>query len=176
MDLTEKTLESQEIYAGRIVRLRVDTVELPDGRHGKREIVEHAGAVAVVALDQEGNIVLVKQYRKPVERVLLEIPAGTLEAEEDPLDCARRELAEETGLSAVHWEKILTYYSTPGFTDELLHMFIARGLIEGTKDPDQDEFVEVLRIPLADAYKQIFTGQIADGKSIIGIQYAYATK
>lgn len=176
MDLTEKTLESREIYAGRIVRLRVDTVELPDGKHGKREVVEHSGAVAVVALDQEGNIILVKQYRKPIERILLEIPAGTLEAEEDPLDCARRELAEETGLSAAHWEKILTYYSTPGFTDERLHVFMARGLTEGPKNPDHDEFVETVRIPLADAYKQIFTGQIADGKSIIGIQYAYGTK
>lgn len=174
MDLKEKTLHSREIFAGRILRLRLDTVELPDGKHGTREIVEHAGAVAVVALDSEGRIVMVRQYRKPVEQVLLEIPAGTLEDGEGPLDCARRELKEETGLTADHWEKVLTYYSTPGFTDERLHIFLATGLTGGSTQTDHDEFVETVLMPLGEAYHKIFTGQIADGKSIIGIQYAYA--
>lgn len=176
MDLTEKTLHSREIFAGRIVHLRVDTVELPDGQQSTREVVEHAGAVAVVALDEADNIILVKQYRKPIERVLMEIPAGTLEEGEDPLECARRELAEETGYNALHWEKILSYYSTPGFTDELLHVYLATGLTGGTPNPDNDEFVEMVRLPLTEAYKLIFSGQIADGKSIIGIQYAYSQR
>lgn len=176
MDLEEKTLHSQEIFAGRIVHLRVDTVELPDGGQSTREIIEHAGAVAIVALDSEGQVVLVKQYRHPVQKILLEIPAGTLENDEAPLDCARRELEEETGLTASHWDKILTYYSTPGFTNECLHIFMARGLTAGTAKTDQDEFIETVRVPLSEAYQQIFTGQIADGKSIIGIQYAYSQR
>ncbi|MEQ8201721.1 MAG: NUDIX hydrolase [Syntrophomonadaceae bacterium] len=176
MDLEEKTLHSREIFAGRIVRLRVDTVELPDGKHSTREVVEHAGAVAIVALDKAGQVVLVKQYRQPVERVLLEIPAGTLENGEDPLDCARRELEEETGLVAADWEKILTYFSAPGFTNECLHIFMATGLTDGTAKPDYDEFMETVRVPLSEAYQHIFTGQIADGKSIIGIQYAYSQR
>jgi len=176
MDLTEKTLHSREIFAGRIVHLRVDTVELPDGQQSTREVVEHAGAVAVVALDEADNIILVKQYRKPIERVLMEIPAGTLEEGEDPLECARRELEEETGYNALHWEKILSYYSTPGFTDELLHVYLATGLTGGSPNPDSDEFVEMVRLPLTEAYKLIFSGQIADGKSIIGIQYAYSQR
>ena len=176
MDLAERTLHSQEIFAGRIVRLRVDTVELPDGQHSTREVVEHAGAVAIVALDSAGQVVMVRQYRQPVERILVEIPAGTLEIGEEPLDCARRELEEETGLIAAHWEKILTYYSTPGFTNECLHIFMATGLTDGAAQPDHDEFVETVRVPLGEAYQQIFTGHIADGKSIIGIQYAYSQR
>ncbi len=176
MDLAERTLHSQEIFAGRIVRLRVDTVELPDGQQSTREVVEHAGAVAIVALDSAGQVVMVRQYRQPVERILVEIPAGTLEIGEDPLNCARRELEEETGLIAAHWEKILTYYSAPGFTNECLHIFMATGLTNGTAQTDHDEFVETVRVPLSEAYQQIFTGRIADGKSIIGIQYAYSRR
>ncbi|NLN87176.1 MAG: NUDIX hydrolase [Syntrophomonadaceae bacterium] len=176
MDLEEETLHSQEIFAGRMVHLRVDTVELPDGGQSTREVIEHAGAVAIVALDSEDQIVLVKQYRHPVQKVLLEIPAGTLENDEEPLDCARRELEEETGLRASNWNKILTYYSTPGFTNECLHIFMASGLSAGTAKTDQDEFIEAMRVPLSEAYEQIFTGQIADGKSIIGIQYAYSQR
>ena len=100
--------------------MRVDTVRLPDGAESTREVVEHAGAVGVVAVDNDNNIIMVRQYRKPVEGVLLEIPAGTMEKGEDPLLCAQRELKEETGFTAEHWKKILSYYSAPGFTDEYL--------------------------------------------------------
>ncbi|MEA4923917.1 MAG: NUDIX hydrolase [Syntrophomonadaceae bacterium] len=172
MDLNEKTLQSRDIFSGRIIKVRVDTVSLPGGGQSTREIVEHAGAVAVVALDQDDNIVMVRQYRKPVEAVLLEIPAGTMEADEDPLECARRELKEETGFTAEHWTKILSYYSAPGFTDEYLHLYLASGLTGGEIAPDEDEFVETVHLPLAEAYNMIFNGKIADGKSIIGIQYA----
>jgi ADP-ribose pyrophosphatase len=172
MDFTEKTLESQRIFAGRIIKVRVDTVTLPDGRQSTREVVEHSGAVAIIALDNDNNIIMVRQYRKPVEGLLLEIPAGTMEENEEPLVCAQRELKEETGFTADHWEKILSYYSAPGFTDEYLHLYLASGLTGGEKALDIDEFVETIHLPLQDAYNKIFDGQIVDGKSIIGIQYA----
>lgn len=173
MDFTEKTISSQQIFQGRIVKLRVDTVSLPDGRQSTREIIEHVEAVAIVALDNEGRIIMVRQYRKPVEQVLLEIPAGIMEANEDPLSCAQRELREETGYSAGNWQKILSYYSAPGFTDEYLHLYLATDLSDGEVEPDEDEFVETVSLPLKQAYRMIFEGQIKDGKSIIGIQYAF---
>jgi ADP-ribose pyrophosphatase len=172
MDLREDTLASKDIFSGRIIKVRVDTVSLPGGGQSTREVVEHAGAVAIVAVDEDDNIIMVQQYRKPVEAVLLEIPAGTMEDNEDPFECARRELQEETGFTAEHWTKILSYYSAPGFTDEHLHLYMAAGLTGGEKNPDEDEFVETVRMPLNEAYRMIFDGKIADGKSIIGIQYA----
>ena len=173
MKLEEKTLSSKEIFSGRIIKVRVDTVSLPDERESTREIVEHSGAVGIVAVDDKNNIRLVRQYRKPVEKILLEIPAGTLEQNEEALNCAKRELAEETGLHAGRWEKILSYYSTPGFTDEELHLYLAQDLTPGKTSLDADEFLESVSIPLEEAYRMIFTGQIVDGKSIIGIQNAF---
>ncbi len=172
MDLFEKTLQSQEIFRGRILNLRVDRVVLPDGNESTREIVEHSGAVAIVAIDENKDIWLVKQYRKAVEEVLMEIPAGTLEKGEDPLECAQRELAEETGLQARNWQRILSYYSAPGFVTEKLHLFLAADFIEGNNNLDRDEFLYTVKMPLDKAYDAIFSGDIKDGKSIIGIQYA----
>lgn len=172
MDFEEKTISSQEIFKGRVVRLRVDTVTLPDGRQSTREIIDHNGAVAIIAIDAEDNILMVRQYRKALEQVLLEIPAGTLEVGEDPLVCAQRELREETGYSAGKWQKILSYYSAPGFANEELHVFLATELGSGEVEPDEDEFIEAEFIPLQQAYQSIFTGDIKDSKSIIGIQYA----
>jgi ADP-ribose pyrophosphatase len=173
MNFYEKTISSQQIFTGRIINVKVDTVKLPDGSTSTREIVNHAGAVAILPVDEDGWVWLVQQYRKPLERVLLEIPAGTLEPGEKPLDCAVRELHEETGLSADSWEPILSYYSAPGFCDEQLHLYLARDLKVGESHTDRDEFVEVVKMSLEDAYKAIFTGEIIDGKSIIAIQYAY---
>lgn len=173
MDLTEKTIHSEEIFNGRIIKVKVDTVTIPDGKQSKREIVEHRGAVAIVAVYEDGNVCMVRQYRKPVEKVLLEIPAGTMEDHEDPLECAKRELAEETGLRAKDWEKILYYYTSPGFSNELLYIYLATGLTPGDTNLDSDEFIEVEKIPLKKAYDMIFAGTITDGKSIIGIQYAF---
>lgn len=175
MDFTEKTLESTSIFEGRILKLRVDRVSLPDGREGSREIVDHRGAVAIVALDEQGDIILVRQYRKALEQTTLEIPAGTLEDCEDPLACARRELEEEIKMKAAHWEKILEYYSAPGFCNEILHLYLARTLSASFAEADEDEFLEVVRLPLATAYRYIFEGRIVDGKSIIGIQHAFLT-
>lgn len=173
MKFTEKTIGSKVIFSGKIINVQVDTVKLPDGRKSTREIVKHAEAVAILAVDEEENIYLVRQYRKPVEETLLEIPAGLLEANEDILSCAHRELAEETGLRAKNMEKILSYYSAPGFTDEKIHLFLASNLSEGEQDLDPDELLEALCIPLTQAYEMIKTGVIVDGKSIIGIQYLY---
>lgn len=173
MNFEEKTIASQLVFKGRIIEVRVDRVSLPNGQESTREIVMHGGAVAVVPLDEQGNIWMVRQYRKPIEKVMLEIPAGTLERGEDPLVCARRELQEETGMTAKQWEKVTSYYSAPGFCNEILHIFLATGLEHGVSHPDDDEFVETVRVPLGSAYEMIFCGDIADGKSIIGIQYAY---
>ncbi len=172
MELFEKTINSQDIFQGRIINLRLDRVVLPDGSESTREVVEHPGAVAIVAIDENQNIWMVKQYRKAVEEILMEIPAGTLEKGEDPLECAKRELAEETGLKAQNWKSILSYYSAPGFVTEKLHLFLATEFTEGNKHPDQDEFLYTVKLPLAEAYEAIFSGDIKDGKSIIGIQYA----
>lgn len=175
-DLTEKTLSTREIYSGRVIKVRVDTVSLPDGNQSIREVVEHAGAVAVLALDDEDNVVMAHQYRKPLDRTLTEIPAGSLYEGEDPLLCAQRELEEETGYRASQWEKILSYYSAPGFTNELLHIYLARGLSMGQTNPDPDEFIEIKLVPLEEAYRMIFAGEIIDGKSIIAIQHAMAQR
>ncbi|NLB52799.1 MAG: NUDIX hydrolase [Syntrophomonadaceae bacterium] len=171
MELFEKTIASKDIYQGRILNLRVDRVALPDGSESTREIIEHSGAVAIVAIDEDKNVWMVKQYRKAVEEVLMEIPAGTLEKGEEPLACAKRELAEETGLIAENWQHIVSYYSAPGFVTEKLHLYLATGLNQGDTNPDRDEFLYTIKMPLTDAYKAIFAGQIQDGKSIIGIQY-----
>lgn len=175
MDFTEKTMDSAKIFEGKILKLRVDRVTLPDGREGSREIVEHRGAVAMVALDENGDIILVRQYRKALEQTTLEIPAGTLEDCEDPLACAQRELEEEIKMKAARWEKILDYYSAPGFCNEILHLYLARNLSESFAEADEDEFLEIVRLPLETAYKLIFEGKIVDGKSIIGIQHAFLT-
>ncbi len=173
MDFTEKTLSSQLIFSGRIIDVSVDTVLLPDGSQSTREIVRHAEAVAIVAIDDRQNIYLVKQYRKPIEKVLLEIPAGILEPEEDIIAAAHRELAEETGLRAGKMDKILSFYTAPGFTDELIHLFVATNLSQGETNLDIDEFVETVYLPIKDTYQMIVNGEISDAKSIIGIQYIY---
>lgn len=171
MYLEEKTIKSEAVFKGRIVDLRIDTVLLPDGKESTREIVKHAEAVAVVAVDEEKNIYMVRQYRKPVEKVLLEIPAGIMNEGEEPLDAAKRELEEEAGFKAEGWEKITSFYTAPGFTDEKIHLFLATKLVKGLVNPDEDEFVEVEVLPLDKAYQMVLEGNISDAKSIIGIQW-----
>lgn len=174
MELVEKLLDKRTVFKGRIVNLRVDTVRLPDGRRSEREVVEHKGAVAILALGNDLNVVMVKQYRHAIGRVIYEIPAGTLEDGEDPLDCAKREFEEETGLRGYSWEPILSYFSAPGFCNEELHLFAVEGFSQGNMRLDGDEFLEVVRVPLEDALNMIYKGEIVDGKSIIAIQHAYA--
>lgn len=165
----EKTLKSTRIYDGKVVNLRVDTVELPDKKYSKREIIEHAGAAAVVPLTEDRRVILVKQFRKPVEEVLYEIPAGKLETKESPEKCALREMAEETGYTAGSLEKIISYYASPGFSNEIIHVYVAKNLTEGKARPDEDEYLEVIAVPLDEALAMIHRGQIRDSKTIVGL-------
>jgi ADP-ribose pyrophosphatase len=168
-DLTEKPLSSNTIYRGRILNLRVDTVELPDGRTGKREVVEHSGAVIIVPVNQDGQILLVRQYRYSVGRITLELPAGNIEPGESLESSARRELKEETGYEAKELTKLFSFFSTPGFSNEELHVFFASDLALSEQNLDDDEFVEVLAVPWEKAMQMVWTGEICDAASVAGI-------
>ncbi len=165
----EETIARRYVYQGRILNLRVDTVRLPSGRVTTREIVEHRGAVALVPLDEDGHVLMVRQYRKAIERDLLEIPAGTLEPGESPEACARRELAEETGYQADRLEPLLSFYSSPGFCTEQLHLYLARGLRPAAVPRPEDERLTLERVPLAQVPALISQGVICDAKSLIGL-------
>lgn len=165
----EATVASQRVYEGRLINLRVDTVRLENGRLTKREIVEHPGAVAVVALDEDDNVILVRQFRKPTEKELLEIPAGTLEAGEEPIACARRELREETGYRAECLEQIGGLYTSPGFCTEYIRLYLATGLQKGLSSPEDDEAIKIIEVPLSDIPAMVSRGEICDGKSIAGL-------
>ncbi len=167
--LEEKTISSQRIFEGKMIRLRVDTVELPNGDTTTREVVEHPGAVAVIALTEQGELLLVRQYRHPTREVLLEIPAGKRDPGESPLACARRELEEETGYRAQQWRVLFSYYTSPGFSDELLYIVHGSDLVKGDAHTDEEEFIEVVTLPLAEALNMIDRGEIRDAKTIIGI-------
>ncbi|RDV82108.1 NUDIX domain-containing protein [Ammonifex thiophilus] len=167
--LCEKRLKSETVFQGRILRVRVDTVLLPDGRTSTREVVEYSGAVAIVPLTAEGDVIMVRQYRYPVGRELLEIPAGKIEEGEEPEACAQRELEEETGFIARTWKHLASFYSTPGFTSEKMHLFLAQDLYQGRKSPDRDEFLRVERLPLSQALELVRKGEIVDAKSICGL-------
>lgn len=172
MQFEEETLESRVLYRGRILTLREDRVRLPGGKEGRREIVEHPGAVAVVPLLPGGKLRLVRQYRKAVEEVTLEIPAGKLEPGEDPLACAVRELEEETGLKAQNLTPLARFFSTPGFSNEMMHLFLAEELNPGNLAPDEDEILEQVTVLLPEALEMIARGEIRDAKTIAGILLA----
>lgn len=165
----EPTTASERIYAGRVVGLRVDTVRLPNGREATREVVEHSESVAIVPVDAEGNVILVRQYRKAVERTLLEVPAGSVEEGEDPEACARRELLEETGYTASHIEPIASFYTTPGFCTERMHAYLATGLTPGEAQPEFDEQIEVVPVPLQEVGELIHSREIQDGKTLTSL-------
>ena len=174
--IPERTIHTERLYDGRIINLRQDTVELPSGRTTKREIVEHAEVVAIVAVDTEGNVLLVRQYRKPAERYLLEIPAGGIEEGEEPLVSARRELEEETGFSAARWERLTGFYTSPGFCTEYMHVFLATELSPATGAPDDDEDIEVVRMPLSKWPELISSGEVCDAKSVAGLLLVHARR
>ncbi len=165
----EPTIESKSIYKGRILSLRVDTVKLANGAQAKREIVEHNASVVIVALDGLGKTVLVRQFRKPTGDFLLEATAGTLEDGEDPDVCAARELEEETGFVADSIKRIGSFWIAPGFCTEYMYAYLATGLRRGNVNPDEDEDIEVVKVPLAQVPEMIRSGEIKDGKSIAAL-------
>jgi len=173
MELREKTIDTKRVYDGRVVNLRVDTVELPGGRHTTREVVELRGAVAIVPLIDSYTVVMVRQFRQAAGEVLLEIPAGTLEVGEDPDDCAARELIEETGYRAGTLDKMFKSYLAPGYSSEMLHTYLATNLEKDIAAPEADEFLEIVSVKLDDAVAMIETGEIKDAKSICGLLMAY---
>ncbi|MBI4199332.1 MAG: NUDIX hydrolase [Chloroflexi bacterium] len=170
--MAEPTVKSERLYQGRVVGLRVDTVRLSNGTLASREIVEHPGAVCVVPLDQGKNVLLVRQYRKAAERSLLEVPAGTLEPGEDPVACAHRELEEETGCRAGEMRELVSFYTSPGFCTEVIHAFVARDLTRGRPLEAEDEELEVVSVPLAEAVSLVRRGEIRDAKSIAALLLA----
>ena len=166
--MEERTLSSTHPWTGRRISVRVDQVERSDGHRTTREIVEHPGAVAMLAWDGD-RLALVRQWRHATGEVLLEIPAGTLEPDEHPAETARRELAEEVGLAAATWVEGPRFYTAPGFCTELMHLYLATGLAVATAEADADELTEPSWLALPDAIAAIDDGRIIDAKSIVGI-------
>jgi ADP-ribose pyrophosphatase len=169
--LEEKTLSTEHIYQGRIINLQVDQVQLPNGEVSNREIVKHPGAVAIIAVTADKKLVLVRQFRKALEKTIYEIPAGKLELGEEPLLSAKRELQEETGYRAEEWEKIVGFYTSPGFADEYIHLFAANKLTSGEISLDEDEFVERVELSIEECQAKIASGEICDAKTIYAIAW-----
>lgn len=169
---TEKTVKENTIYDGKILKLNRDEVMLENGETAIREVVHHNGGAGVLAIDDEENLYLVKQFRYPYGEEMLEIPAGKLAIGEDPLDCAKRELEEETGMVANKWESLGAFRPSPGYTDEKLYIYIARDLRPGKQNLDDDEFLDVTKCDLFRAVKMVERGEITDAKTVIAI-YKY---
>jgi ADP-ribose pyrophosphatase len=178
--LAERLVASELLHRGRFLEFRVDTVERADGRRARRDVAVHPGAVAIVAVDPEGRVLLVRQYRHPAGRALLEVPAGTLDRDpasgetEDPDAAARRELEEETGYRAAGWERLTDFWTAPGFATERIFLYLATDLTAAGPDrraPDEDESLELVRLPWREAVAAAERGDIRDAKSLIGINW-----
>ena len=172
----EETLSSETIYSGRVVTLRVDEVRLPGGRQTKREVVEHSDCVAIVAIDADDNVLLVRQFRKPVEKNLLEIPAGCIEPGEEPIATVRREMCEETGYLPRSIKRMGGFYSAPGFCTEYLHLYLATDLVPERLYASDTESIELVRVPLSPIAELINSGSICDAKSIAGLLLHLSSK
>jgi ADP-ribose pyrophosphatase len=171
----ERVLESRHVFEGRVVSVRVDTVELADGQRATRDVVEHDPVVAIVPFVSEEEVLLVRQYRLPVQATLLEVPAGGVDGGESVEEAAQRELGEECGLRAGRLDRLGAFYVSPGFCDELVHVFLARDLEAATGlAPDEDERLEVVRVSLSEALGLVREGEIRDAKSVIGLTWAWA--
>ena len=171
--LEEKTLHSEEIFSGKVISLHLQDVELPNGKQSKREIIKHPGAVAILAITDDKKVVMVEQYRKALERTIVEIPAGKLEKGEEPAICARRELEEETGYECESLELLTSFYTSPGFADEIVHVYLATGLTkkENSAALDEDEFVNLEELTLEEAQQYVQEQKIYDAKTIFAVQY-----
>lgn len=169
MEMREKLVKSEKVFEGKIINLKKETVLLPNGKEAEREIVEHPGGVSVVALDDEKNVYMVRQYRRPFDDVMLEIPAGKLNYGEDSFECGKRELEEETGMLAERFDFLGQFRLTPGFCNELHYIYLARNLKKGVVHPDEDEFLEIEKIPFEELVDMIMSNKISDAKTVMGI-------
>jgi ADP-ribose pyrophosphatase len=167
-----QVVSSRVVYTGNVVSMRVDEITLPGGGTAQREVVQHPGAVVVAAVDDDGMTYLVRQYRHPVGAYLTEFPAGCMEAGEDPLEAAKRELREEVGLEAEDWISLGSFYSSPGFVNERLHAFVARRLQRVESDPDDDEDITVIRYPVKDLFE--LPGYAPDAKTLAVLSLLFA--
>ena len=171
MEMREKTLSQEYHFKGHIMAARLDQVELPNGHTAAREVCEHLGGVGVLPIDKDGNIILVRQYRYPYDEIMLEIPAGKLDHgdDEDAADCGLRELKEETGCTAGRIVPLGCIYPSPGFLTEVVHLFAALDLTDGEMQPDEDEFVEVVRLPIAEVEAMAERNEIRDAKTLVAL-------
>ncbi len=168
-DLTEKQLSSRSVYQGTLLHVKEDRVELPDGNRSTREYIVHPGAVVVIPLLGNGDVVMERQFRYPLRRDLYELPAGKLDSGENPLACARRELLEETGYIAKKWRFVATIHPCIGYSDEVMSLYLAQELTLGEHNRDGDEFLEIFHLPVQEALEWVRTGRITDVKTVIGL-------
>jgi ADP-ribose pyrophosphatase len=171
-DLSERRLSSRLVYDGKLLKVRSDTVRLPDGASAEREWIEHPGAVAVLAVTDAGELVMERQFRYALGRDMIEVPAGKIDPGEDPLQTARRELAEETGYSAAQWSHVATIHLAIGYSNEHIEIYLARGLKQAKAKLDDEEFLEVLTLPLATALAWVREGKITDSKTVSTLFWA----
>ena len=174
MNLRETPVEQEVKYEGRIIRLRVDKAQLPNGRIATREVVEHNGGVCIAALTEQRELLFVRQFRYQYQEVVLELPAGKIDKGEEPLACGKRELTEETGASAQQYRSLGRLYPSPGYCGEVIHLFLATGLSFGRMNPDEDEFLEVERIPLEKAVQMVLDNEVPDAKTQVAVLKTWA--
>lgn len=171
-DLTEKYLSGERVFEGKLLKIDCDTVLLPDGKESKREYVRHPGACVVVAEVRPGVLIFERQFRYPLRRSFIELPAGKLDPNEEPLTCAKRELLEETGYSASEWTHLGVMHPCIGYSDERIEIFLARGLVKGEQKLDEGEFLEVFEMTLEEAHRAVLAQKITDGKSVTALYLA----
>jgi ADP-ribose pyrophosphatase len=169
--LVEKRISGEAVYEGIFLKMKRDTVLLPDGQHALREYLEHPGAVAILAILDDGRVLLERQYRYPIEQAVIEIPAGKLNPKEDPLACAQRELQEETGYTAKYWRKIRRIHPVISYSTEFIDIYLAEGLVPGTARLDDEEFLDVFAAPLKELLEWVEDGTITDVKTMISIYW-----
>jgi len=169
MELTEKTLSSKSVFDGRILHITLDEVELPDGKKSKREVVNPPGGVTVAALDEDNNLLFVRQFRYPYKEVVLELPAGKLEKGSTPLENGKRELMEETGAEGYSYISLGQLYPSPGYTSEIIHLYACKVKSQGSSNPDDGEFLNVEKIPLDKAVEMVLNNQIPDAKTQVAV-------
>ncbi len=169
MELTEKTLSSKSVFDGRILHITLDEIELPNGKKSKREVVNHPGGVTVAALDEDNNLLFVRQFRYPYKEVVLELPAGKLEKGSTPLENGKRELMEETGAEGYSYISLGQLYPSPGYTSEIIHLYACKIKSQGSSNPDDGEFLNVEKIPLDKAVEMVLNNQIPDAKTQVAV-------